>query len=494
MRLLTRHITTAILALMILPATGISGETQPKTSATRRPVQRTVSARVLRSYLDRLTGDPAYRSSIIGCSIVPADGGKVLYDRNGGKLFHPASTLKLFTGAAVCSLLPSSFRFTTTMSADRAIRDSILPGNLYVSGSGDPLFGWNTLDSMASMVAARGIRKIDGDLVGNISEFDTIPWGHGWMWDDEPDPDEAFISPLTIEHNAITVIVHPDGTPGNPARIELVPPTSYCAIQNTARTSLDTLGNPVTVRRENRSNVIQIGGTIHPSSEPQEFRISIWRPDSYFLHLLKERLGSKNIAVGGTLRSDTTEGRILLAEVSTPLDSVLWRMNKFSDNLAAENLLRAIAHKTTNQPGSADAGLTLVKQCAARYGIDTAGIRLADGSGVSWYNEVSPAAMTALLTGIHRDKELFRRLYETLPVAGIDGTLIHRMKGTAAAGNARGKTGSLTGNSSLAGYVRMSDGKLLAYCIMINHYPGELKEIRNLQDKIVEYLASHCVK
>jgi serine-type D-Ala-D-Ala carboxypeptidase/endopeptidase (penicillin-binding protein 4) len=489
----------AILHSTLLTVLALCGSTTGGSIGKQTPVKPastgTPSIKKIRMQIGRLLDDSLYRQCFIGCSILFPESGSILFERNSDKLFHPASTMKLLTSAAACNMLPADFRFITSISSRNPIRDSVLTGDLCVTGGGDPLLTYDDLDSLASQLAAAGLRRIEGDCIGDVGLFDSLWWGHGWMWDDEPDPDEAFLTPLTVERNSITVIVSPDSLPGGNARIELRPPTSFFSVVNTSVTTRDTAGKPVTVTRESRSNNLRISGTIHPTAEPVEFSLSVWKPEYYFLRLLKEQLEKHRIVISGTLRIDTarngsTPNGSILATVAHPIDSVLYRMNRKSDNIAAENMLRVLAVTRENVRGSAEAGLFVVKRYCAGAGIDTVNMHLADGSGVSWYNEVSPGAITSLLTAQYRHPEIFRRFYESLSIAGIDGTLEHRMKGTRAAGNVHAKTGSLTGNSSIAGYVRTADKKMLAFCITMNHFPGEITLLRHLQDTILGVLAS----
>lgn len=439
--------------------------------------------------IDSILDDSALSACIIGVEVRSLGGGTTLYQRNSGKLFHPASNMKLLTTSTALELLGPDYAFRTLIRSDSSIRDGVLQGDLRIQGSGDPLLKTSDLDSLARGVLQRGISTISGDIVGDVSAFDTLSWGAGWMWDDEPDADEAFISPLTVNDNSVEVIVSPGRRSGDPALVTLSPECRYISVINSGITTFDTLVPHLHVTRDRGSNRIRVVGRIAPHSPGEHFFLSVWKPELYFLTLFRESLQKEGVKVRGVLRTDTASRGMLLAELTHPLDSVLHQVNKPSDNLAAENLLKTIALEKSGRPGSASKGLTAMKEYFATIGIDTSAMVLSDGSGVSFYNQVSPDAIVRLLAKMHGDSVRFKTFYESLPVGGVDGTLKNRFRWTQAERNVRAKTGSLTGASSLSGYVTSADGKLIAFSILCNHFPSQVSILRDVQDRIVEFLA-----
>ncbi|HZY10312.1 MAG TPA: D-alanyl-D-alanine carboxypeptidase/D-alanyl-D-alanine-endopeptidase, partial [Bacteroidota bacterium] len=220
------------------------------------------------------------------------------------------------------------------------------------------------------------------------------------------------------------------------------------------------------------------------------FSLSVWKPELYFLALLREKLLERGIKVKGNIKLDTLKGSSMLAEIVHPIDSVIHRINKISDNLAAENLLKIIAAETQSPPGTSLIGLRIVKEYLYGISIDTSKLILADGSGMSFYNVVSPDMLTQILQKQYEQKENFQRFLESLPISGVDGTLKNRMKQTRAEGNVKAKTGTITGVSALSGYVKTADDKLLAFSIMCNHHPAQISVLRDMQDKIMEILSN----
>jgi PBP4 family serine-type D-alanyl-D-alanine carboxypeptidase len=425
--------------------------------------------------------------------IISADDGRVLYERNGNKLFHPASNMKLLTTATALAVLGTDFKFKTTFQADGKLEDSTLRGNIHVKGVGDPLVRTEHLDSVAWQLRQRGIRRVTGDIVGDVSYFDTLYWGLGWMWDDEPSTDAAFLTPLTINSNSLEIVVAPGHKTGDGVQALIEPNTTYVELLNKGLTSPDTALPPLDVTRLRGQNTIIISGRLAPGMGSGEFGVSVWKPEMYFLTLLRERLLQCGITVHGIIRLDTAKGTIALSAIEHTMDSVLHQINKPSDNLAAEQLLKTIASEEFHIPGSASTGLSVVKQYLSSANIDTSNMILADGSGLSWYNAVSPDMLVKLLLDQYKRTSTFKHFYESLPIAGVDGTLINRMKGTRAESNVHAKTGSLTGVSALSGYVTTADGKMLICSILCNHFPAEILPLRNAQNRIMAILAGHRV-
>ena len=485
-----KHQKSIVLVALCLVLQSCSNVSTVKQSAANAPAGPTR----LQSQIDSILDDPIFAPTCVGIKIVSLADGKILHARNSNKLFHPASNMKLLTTSTAVATLPGDFTFTTGVFSDQEIENGVLRGNIYIKGCGDPLMSTNSFDSLATSLCNKGIKSITGNLVGDVTYFDDIPWGSGWMWDDEPEAYEASITPLTVNDNAIHISVKAGRNSGDSLRYSVDHVTRFVSVVNRGTTSSDTLLPSLTVSRLKNENTITIQGRMKPSDPEQQFDLSVWRPELFFLELLKEKLEEKGIVVHGTAVIDSVRGSRKMAEVTHSLDSVLSKINKPSNNLAAENLLKTLAAEKHGVPGSAVAGLAVVKQYLSSLGIDTTAITLADGSGLSFYNLVSPDAMVQILRRQYDRQSTFKRFYESLPVAGVDGTLKNRMRHTRAEGNVHAKTGSISGVSTLSGYVTTADGKMLAFSIMANHFPGNATPLRNAQDKIMELLANYSTQ
>ncbi len=434
----------------------------------------------LKSQIDATLSDSLFPPANIGIKVVSLTAGETLYELNPTMLFTPASNEKLFTSAAALANLGKDFQFVTTVSVDST--DSLI----FIKGSGDPLLSTDDLDSLARIIRSKLPAGSRWTIVGDVSYFDSLYWGEGWMWDDEQEDYDMAISPLSVNSNAITVQVRPGKLEDAPVRVQTVPATRYVSIENTATTPVDTPVVPLTVTRDlrERSNKITITGQLLHRDSLAERRLSVWQPERYTLTLLAERLQFYGLGVRGieidTVRSTASP----ITEFSHRLDSVLTYQNKVSDNLSAENVLKTLSAEMNGRPGTAQGGVLLVKRFLSSIGVDTARLAMVDGSGLSRYNLTSPDIIVRLLEAMYKAKDLFETFYNSLPVAGVDGTLSTRMKATSAEGNLRAKTGTLTGASSLSGYVRTADNDTLAFSILINNYASTVRVYRRVEDRI----------
>jgi len=455
---------------------------QNKTSTGRKSDQFITS-------MNNIINDSILRPCFVGIKVVELKDGKTLYEYNSDKLFHPASNMKLLTTATAINLLPQEFRFVTELYSDGVLENNTLKGNLCIKGSGDPLFSTTDIESLLIQLKLLGIKNINGDLIGDVSLFDSLYWGEGWMWDDEPAPEETFITPLSINRNSIGIYVFPSTNLGDTLSYELEEKSSYFKIINHGITSFDTLIPICNLTRIKRENTLLITGRMEPGEEKQKFTFSIWKPELYFLEQFKRRLLENQISITGNTLVGKVERKIDIASFSTSLDSVVHRVNKYSDNLAAENLLKILASLISEPPYSSKEGLRVVREFLHKNNIDTSKIMLADGSGVSMYNAVSPNAIVSLLQNQYHNNKTFTRFHQSLSIAGVDGTLRNRLRGTLAEGNVHAKTGTLTGTNAISGYINNTHKGLIAFSIIINHCPCESAIIRNIQDRILQLLA-----
>ena len=215
-----------------------------------------------------------------------------------------------------------------------------------------------------------------------------------------------------------------------------------------------------------------------------ERHLSVWQPEKYTLTLLAERLRTHGFPTRGISIDTVPTGIMQLVRLSHRLDSVITFMNKVSDNLSAENILKMISAERVGRPGTSRIGASIVKMFLDSIGIDTTRCVIGDGSGLSRYNLTSPNIVVRLLSAMAHRPDVFASFYYSLPAAGVDGTLSDRMKATTAEGNLRAKTGTLSGASALSGYERDGDGELLGFSILMNNYASSAKSYRNVQDKI----------
>jgi serine-type D-Ala-D-Ala carboxypeptidase/endopeptidase (penicillin-binding protein 4) len=462
-------------------------------TSTRYTPARLHSTEMLRQQIDTVLADSVFRPVVTMLKIVSLKTSEVLYERNAQLLMRPASNMKLITSATALLRLGRDFKFTTRMFSDGPITDSVLHGNLYIHGSGDPDFLSSTLADMTAQVRAKGIASIEGDIIGDASYFDEKRWGVGWMWDDEPSSDEAFNSALSINRNCIDVLAAPADTIGGPPVVALDPVTRYMTIENTATTGAPLSGNTLEISRKyfERTNIITVKGSIPLGAPRKKETVTVLGPEQYCVTLLQEELQRQQVRLTGTAHLGAVPaGAQLIAQHDQPMDSMVVFMNKVSDNLSAENTLKTVSAEVLGYAGSSEHGISLVKQTLAGFNIDSTAFLMVDGSGVSHYNLLTPDIYIKLLDGMYRKKDIFDLYYASLPIAGVDGTLSKRMLGTAAQNNMHAKTGTISGVSTLSGYVTTADGELLAFSMMMQNYIGSSRPFHRAQDAIGALMAN----
>ncbi|MCH8981510.1 D-alanyl-D-alanine carboxypeptidase/D-alanyl-D-alanine-endopeptidase, partial [candidate division KSB1 bacterium] len=273
--------------------------------------------------------------------------------------------------------------------------------------------------------------------------------------------------------------------------------TSYVTIENfgvTADSSDSSLLKGFKIERKWREsqNTITIKGGLKTQS-PQKVRvIEIVEPALYFGTLFSELLADEKIALNGNIIKGTSPDTnlVLVEHLSEPLSSLITKNNKDSDNLYAELILKTLGAEEKGKPGTAEKGISVIKQFFNEMGVDTTSFGLADGSGVSRYNVISPDQIIELLKAMYKDFRLRAEFVASLAIAGVDGTLRNRMKNTSAQGKLRAKTGTIRGTSALSGYTTTADGEPVAFSIIMEHFVKPTSAIRKLQDQIGVILSS----
>jgi D-alanyl-D-alanine carboxypeptidase/D-alanyl-D-alanine-endopeptidase (penicillin-binding protein 4) len=446
--------------------------------------------------LVRLLADPSLRHSGSALLVVSLDRGDTLYAREIDRLYTPASNLKLFTAASALHVLGPDFRFETTLAAARPWARDTLPGDLYLIGRGDPDLVTADLAALADSVVADGVRVVLGRVVPVADHFAGPEWGPGWMWDDGPYWYWPYTSALTLNDNSVTVRVTPGPEVGAPVMATLDPPTDYVRLTVEARTA--QAGSEPTLQVERhwspKANAIDVRGNLPLDAKPVTEVRTVEDPAAYAARVLTELLTERGVAVlaspPGAASPAPVDPIVIGRHRSDSLAVSVRNFLKVSDNLTGEQLVKAIGAKAAGPPGDYAKGLAAERRFLAReVGIDTTSMVLADGSGVSRYNLVTARQVVDLLAYMAGRQDLAPAFLSALPIAGVDGTLEDRMRGTAAERRARAKTGSLSGVSALSGYVMTAGGERLAFSLMMEFFPGSTAPPRAVQDSVVAALA-----
>ncbi|MEU1806721.1 D-alanyl-D-alanine carboxypeptidase/D-alanyl-D-alanine-endopeptidase [Streptomyces sp. NPDC019937] len=446
--------------------------------------------------VDRVLADPLLKGGAAGVVVADADSGAVLYRHRADDRLMPASNTKLFTSAAAMGLLGPDHTFRTDVSTDGTRRGHTLRGDLYLRGTGDPTLLARDYDRLAKDIADAGITRVTGRLIADDTRFDAQRAGRSWAADDESSYYAAQISPLTVapdtDYDAGSVIVEvaPSAAAGERPKVTVTPGTRYVRIDNRARTGS---GGGLTVERGHGTNTITVSGAIAAGAPVAKEWVSVWEPTGYAAAVFADALQEHGVRVEGPTRlgeATPPDARPLASHRSMPLKKLLIPFMKLSNNIHAEVLTKAIGYETAGR-GTWSAGLDAIADWLKKQGVDTGSVRQVDGSGLSRMDNIAAGQLTELLLAV-RHQPWYADWYGSLPVACapdrfVGGTLRSRMCGTPAAGNARGKTGSLTGASALSGYVTDADGRELVYSIVLNNYLAP--SVKTLEDAIVVTLA-----
>jgi serine-type D-Ala-D-Ala carboxypeptidase/endopeptidase (penicillin-binding protein 4) len=443
----------------------------------------------LRKNINSVLSDSLFISSRTSIKVQSLEDGKVFFEQDSKTLMNPASNMKLFTSAAALSVLDTNFLFKTSVFAQAWPSNGIIKGDLYLKGYGDPDLRTADLDSLASALRQMGIFSVERNIIVDDSFFDDVYWGAGWMWDDESDPDAPYINALSVNKNCLSISLISDANTIYPY---IEPRTDFVTVINEVKVVMDSIRMPLKIRHLNtmrNPNTIIAQGEILPFSQVTR-KISLRNPEYYTGTLFKESLQRAGIFVAGEVANNITpNGLRELARLERPMEKVVTNLNKVSDNLSAENTLKILGTSRNGLSGTAKNGTFIVKQFLSSLGIDTAKISIADGSGVSRYNLVSAEQIVFFLAAIYKDPRIFPLFYNSLPIAGIDGTLAKRMTSFPAACNVHAKTGTLNGASCLSGYVLTRDGEMLAFSILMQNFTTSADDYRLAQDRICYLLA-----
>jgi D-alanyl-D-alanine carboxypeptidase/D-alanyl-D-alanine-endopeptidase (penicillin-binding protein 4) len=493
----------------------------PDASTGRQSTPAAKTVEELRARIQEILRNPELASAQMAVKIVSLDTGRTLFVENAEKLLHPASNMKIYTVSAALDRLTPDFHFRTSVYAP-APPDATgtIRGDLIIYGRGDPSFAasfnngdyYKAIDDFAARIVAAGVRRVEGNIVGDESYFTGPRLGYGWEWDDLQWYYGAEVSALTVNDNSLDLFVKPGQDIGSQAVITTGPVTPLVTIINHVTTAPRGTRRNVTVVRPLGTNTLEVSGSVplglDATDKGNVGSVAIGNPALLFVYMLRSSLASKGVTITGqsqTIDAHARNGQPLqtnsLVEISSvqspPLSIIAAQTLKPSQNLYTELILRSLG-KSVAPNGTAssaertttDDGIEAVKTFLRGAGIEPRSqFVMADGSGLSRHDYITANATLQLLTymSTHRYASVFR---DALPIAGVDGTLKTRMRGTPAAGNLRAKTGTINGVASLSGYVTTAAGEHLVFSIILNNYPEESSSRRSFIDAIAVLLAS----
>ena len=409
--------------------------------------QRAHGQAALRATIDSLVGNPAFRTAEWAILAVNPKRGDTIYAHNPALLMVPASNMKIITSAVALTQLGPDFRFSTTFSAHGPLSNGVLNGDLVVTGRGDPTISDHmrgsaraAMDTLADSIIAHGVRSITGRIYSGADNFPGPHVGEGWDWDDLDSSDGAGVDELLFN-------------------------------EGMART---------VVRGLNGDSVVKSAPAADPTQDfLRELDLALQRRG------VRARFGvGEGVVPLRGIALDT-----LLVVRSAPLREVLPYFLKPSQNQMGEVFMRTIGLERA-ATGTADSGIAVARRQLTAWGIPRDGYELHDGSGMARADLISPETIVRILERMQASPD-FAVFYNALPIAGVDGTISRRMRGTPAANNVRAKTGSLHWVRSLSGYVTDADGEPIIFSVLANKWTTPSATVTTTADSIAAALAAY---
>ncbi|MDQ6632976.1 MAG: D-alanyl-D-alanine carboxypeptidase/D-alanyl-D-alanine-endopeptidase [Verrucomicrobiota bacterium] len=464
--------------------------------------------------LQKIVAQPRFAAAALGIKVESLDTGKIIFEHNADKLLKPASNAKMYTGALALDRLGPNYKIKTSFYATAKPDSSgTIEGDLIVYGRGDPSLSARfhhenyeaALQQLADALISAGVKKINGNLIGDESFFKGAPFGEGWSWDDLQFYYGAEASALSLQDNVVDLVFKPGEKIGAACKIIMKPETTFLVFSNRTQTLARGGKSAIEIYRPVGENIIYVSGNVALNNSVSD-AVSVHNPALWFVTMLKETLAKRGVALTGEVHAKNWLDREVapldfgkMVEVafveSKPMSELVKGMMKPSQNLYAHLLLLQVGEKTravnSKTQTSAEAGLLEMKKFLSEAGIKKGDVLLEEGSGLSRGALLKPSASVSLLKYMrkHRDAEIF---YNALPIAGVDGTLKNRFKGTAAEKNIHAKTGTIRYVNSISGYVTSAAKEHLVFSIMFNNYNGA--DGREQSDAIAAMLADLAVR
>lgn len=479
-------------------------------SLARNPDQK------LSQVLDGLLQSQAFANGRWGVAVLSLADGKLIYEHNGERLFTPASNMKIYTTAVALDLLGADYRWRTSVYSDNGPdADGTIRGDVVLYGRGSPDLvssnrnqNTNSIEELVKALVARGVKRIEGNIVGDESYFRGSPTGQGWQWNDLQWYFGAEAGALTINSNSFEVSIQAASKTSDQPKVTTNDLDGYVQVVNNLATVPTSEPLKLGVHRGLSDNNVVVWGQYPINARGYGVALAVHRPSLWAALMFLRTLKAQGITVSGSaqfrdsrtaekLRFDPASKHELAHVTGKPLSEIVKTTNKQSNNLFAELLLRTLGRERTPTPpqvdkasrelGDDEKGAQLVEVWLRSKGIKISGLAIHDGSGLSRLNLVSPVMTTQLLAEARKTNsaELFT---DSLPVAGVDGTLQGRLQPLE--GKILAKTGALSYDNSLSGYFFGANGQVYAFSVICNDMLAQRNSI-GLIDQLVLAMADH---
>jgi D-alanyl-D-alanine carboxypeptidase/D-alanyl-D-alanine-endopeptidase (penicillin-binding protein 4) len=438
---------------------------------------------------------PFLADARIGIKVVDLDTGKTLYDQGGSRPLNPASNVKLITTAAALMVLGPEYRYPTRVYfKGDTLAGSVIKGDLYLRGSGDPDLVTEDLGALASELHARGIRRVTGGIVVDSTRFDQDRLPPGFDQKEELASYRAPSGATSVNFNTFVVRVQPGGNLGDPVAAGTDPPVAGLELVNEATTDAGWRDRLLASVEYGKTTKIALRGTLGVDSGAKAYRYPVTDPSQYAGEVFALALAQHGIRVARSRIKSAPipkDAKLLASHFSAPLSVLIRAVNKYSNNFMAEQILKTIAPPAT--PASFAAALDRVRRHMEEAGIDTNGVKLGNGSGLYDTNRLTATTVTDVLAHMYADFRYRSDYLSSMAVMGVDGTVRSRLRETTAQRWVRAKTGTLDGVSALSGYAAAPGRDPIAFSLLFNGLArGDTAKARDIQNRVAEVVARYA--
>jgi len=529
--LLSVALTTFLLASLLIARSGFESQEKVKSAAAPNPGAQATPASTakqpgdteLGQEIDRAIDGSDLTQARWGVFVMSLKDGRVLYSRNGDRLFTPASNMKIYTTAVALDMLGAAYRWRTSVYVDKqADASGTVEGDITLYGRGAPDLvsvrkgGGSSLAQFADQLYQAGVRHVRGSVIGDQSYFRGELFGIGWQWNDLQWYFGAEPSALTIDENSFELTIAPGNKVGSAAALVLNRDTGYVHLANDTATAERDVTTTIGINRGLSNNELRVWGDFPVGGRSFSAFLSVHNPALWAATLFKQALIARGIKVDGEARSrgfrvnekdrfDPQKSFELAYQDSATLGEIVRQTNKESNNLFAELILRTLGkERGTTAPdpdprknrerGDDEAGAAVIKSWLDRNAIPDGGLALRDGSGLSRLDLVTPEATARLLVAIAKTDSA-TVFHDSLPVGGRDGTLASRL--SRSAGRVFAKTGSLSYDHALSGYAVAENGEVMVFSILCNDATVRSSPIRiidQIAGLLIDYPRSRLQK